>query len=54
MGPDIRIDMMRERLGVGEEMIGPWDLAELDLDIALMRQFVHELLYRIQRGTALS
>ena len=34
---------------IDEEMVGARDLAEIDLDVALMRQLVDELLYRLHR-----
>jgi hypothetical protein len=42
---------MRGKLvgAVLEEMVGAGDLAEVDLDIALVRQLVHQLLHRIDR-----
>jgi hypothetical protein len=42
--------MARQRFGVvDEEMVGPGNLAEIDLDVALMRQFVDQLLHRFRR-----
>ena len=42
------IDMLRQHLGiVREEMVGAGDLAEIDLDVALVRQLVDQLLHRL-------
>jgi hypothetical protein len=37
MRRDIPIDVHDQLLGIGEEMIGAGDLAEIDLDVALVR-----------------
>src|SRR6266851_4629782 len=50
MRPDIGVDMARQYFGaVDEEMVGARDLAEIDLDVALVRQLVDELLHRLRR-----
>ena len=42
---DIRVDMRRQCFGAfHEEVVGALDLAIVDLDIALMRQLVHQFL----------
>src|SRR2546423_508722 len=45
---DIRVHMRRHRLrAVEEKVIGAGDLAVIDLDVALMRQLVNQLLDRL-------
>ncbi len=47
---DIAVDVSHEGVDfIGEMMIGAGDLAEVDLDVALMRQLGYELLHRFDR-----
>ena len=47
---DIAIDMGGYRLqAVGKIVIGTGDLAKIDLDVTLMRQFVDQPLHRFDR-----
>src|SRR5437764_9906836 len=49
MRRDIGIDVAGQYLGaIDEEMVGARDLAEIDLDVALVRQFVDQLLHRLR------
>src|SRR6266851_4983412 len=51
MRPDIGVDMARQYFGaVDEEMVGARDLAEIDLDVTLVRQLVDQLLHRLRRN----
>ena len=50
MRRDVSIDMPGHRLGAfGEEVVGTRDLAEIDLDVALVRELVDQLLHRLCR-----
>ena len=47
---DIAVDVSDEGVdSIGEIMVGAGDLAEIDLDVALVRQLGYELLHRFDR-----